>query len=317
MNRDNHFLFLILTLVGILILFSFLVVNFQVNYQNIKVGEIIYRMRENQLLAAITVGGGLAVTGAVLQTYFNNSLASPHTLGIISLSGVGAALSIVFGLSAIYQFSFAFIGALLLFFILSYSKLKHSNIIFIGIFLNFIGESLVMWIKYLYARIEDYAAIDYWFWGSLEKVSGNALWWLLMLSICVLVIILKSSTFLDLISQGMDHHKNISFNKKVFKNHERILILMTSSIIAIATITTGKIGFIGLMAPHLAKRIAFEFNHTKLLIISFLVGANILTISLFMQILLKHIEVGKFPIGLLLSVPGIITFFYILKGRKQ
>ncbi|MGL1892001.1 MAG: iron ABC transporter permease [Spirochaetaceae bacterium] len=317
MNKNIRFLTIISILIVTLLVFSFIVLFMGINFENQKVAAIIFGIRKKQLLGAISIGGGLAIAGTVLQTYFNNSLASPHTLGIISLSGVGAALSIVFGLSTVYQFGFALGGALLLFILISYSKMKHSNIIFIGIFLNFVGDSLIMWIKYLFAKIEDYASIDYWFWGSLEKITSKSQWWLLILIIPILVIIFKSSNFLDLISQGIEHQKNISFDRKRFNIHERVLILMTAIIVAISTITTGKIGFIGLMAPHIAKKIGYGFEHKKLLIISLLVGANILTISLFLQILLKNIELGKFPIGLLLSIPGIITFFYILRGNNR
>jgi len=254
MKNSYKFITLILILLIILCLFSILVIHYGINFENKHVADIILGIRIKQLCGAIAVGGSLAITGTVLQTYFNNSLASPHILGIISLSGVGAALSIVFGLSFVYQFGFALGGSLLFFILMSYSNIKHSNIIFIVIFLNFVGDSLIMWIKYLFARIEDYASIDYWFWGSLEKITSNTQWWLLALIIPVLTIIFKSSNFLDLISQGIEHQKNISFNTKIFIFHERLLIFMTSIIVAISTITTGKIGFIGLMAPHISKK---------------------------------------------------------------
>lgn len=314
----NNRKFLIITSMSILLLTvcSLCVLLYGIDLSSPTLALIIRRIRLNQLIAAISVGGGLAVAGILLQTYFNNNLASPHTLGVISLSGVGAAVSIVFGLSSIYQFGFAFSGALVFFLLLSFSNLKTSNVIFIGVFLNFVGDSLIMWIKYLFAKIEDYASIDYWFWGSLEKVTTNSLLWLVVL-IVTSAIILKYSNFLDLISQGIEHQKSVSFDLKLYKRNERGIIIFTSIIVAIAAITTGKIGFIGLMAPHIAKKIGNGLNHFRLLMISFLIGSNILTLSLILQIYLKKNGVGKLPIGLILSIPGIITFFYILKGRKH
>ena len=317
MNNNRRYAIIIAALSVLLIISAVFVLIFGVNFDNPKISSIIFNIRKNQLLGAVSIGAGLAVAGTVLQTYFNNSLASPHTLGVIALSGVGAVVSIVFGLSAVYQFGFAFGGALVLFLLISFSRMQHSNIIFIGIFLNFMGDSLIMWIKYLYAKIEDYASIDYWFWGSLEKIDNSSLWWLLLLCLPIIILILKSSNFLDLISQGIDHHKGISYNIKLYKKNERIMILMTSGIVAISTMTTGKIGFIGLMAPHIAKKIGRGLEHKKLLVVSLLIGANILTMSLLMQIILKHNGIGKFPIGLLLSIPGIITFFYILRGNRK
>jgi ABC-type Fe3+-siderophore transport system permease subunit len=317
MNNNKKFTYIFVKSSSILLIFSFIILNIGINFDNQKLSAILLGIRTNQLLGAIFIGSGLAIVGTVLQTYFNNSLASPHTLGLISLAGVGAAISIIFHLSKIYQFGFAFGGALILFLLISFSKIKDTNIIFIGIFLNFLGDSLIMWIKYLYAKIEDYASIDYWFWGSLEKITDTSLWWILVLIVPMVAIIIRSSTFLDLISQGMELQKNMSSNLYLFKRHEKSMILMSSIIIAIATITTGKIGFIGLMAPHISKKVGYGFEHKRMLIISALIGANILVISLFLQILLKNVGIGKFPIGLILSLPGVMTLFYILRGKQQ
>lgn len=316
MKTNKRFIGVIILLLISLLIFSVVILFYGINFKNAKVGLIILNIRRNQLLGSIAVGAGLATVGTILQTYFSNNLASPHTLGVISLSGVGAALSIVFGLSTIYQFGFALGGALLIFLLISSSKMKHTSIIFIGIFLNFVGDSLIMWIKYLYAKIEDYASIDYWFWGSLEKITDNSLWLLLLMCVPIIILISYSSNFLDLISQGIEHQKKISFNIKSYKQNERVLILMSSIIIAISTMSTGKIGFIGLMAPHISKRLLKGLDHKKIMIVTALVGANILTLSLLLQIFLKIVGVGKFPIGLLLSIPGVIVFFYILRGKK-
>ena len=322
MNKKNHNKYHIgLTIkILILIIFSGLILSYGIDFSmKKKYYLVMLTLRFNQLLGSLFVGGGLATCGLILQSYFNNKLASPQTLGIINMSGVGAALSIALGFNSFWQIGFSLIGALIIFLVIPLFKMPQNGVIFLGIFLNFLGDSIIMWIKALFANAEDYVTIDYWFWGSLNKVTNFNRFYFIIIIIAVIILIYKSS-FLDLLSQGVDHVKNITINEKTYKFNEKIILLMIGLIITIATLTTGKIGFIGLIAPHLTKKIYNGMSHNKMIILTFLTGSCILTIALFTQILLEKLMFGTFLIGLIISIPGVIIIPFILiniRGGKN
>lgn len=313
---EKKFTLHVIVVTVILTVVSYLCLSWGVDTSVKKIASYLFIYRRNQVIAAIMVGAGLSVVGLVLQSYFNNKLASPNTLGIVSFSGVGAALAIVLGLATYWSFIFAFGAVLLLLWLVSHF-LKHgqSNVLLIGILFNLIAESLIMIIKHFFAALDDFVTIDYWFWGSLEKVTGQTIWWYIPLALCI-AMIMRSSFFLDMLSQGLSLVKNLTSSPKNFKRNEWIVILSSSIIVAICAVTTGRIGYIGLIAPHACKKIFRGIPHRKMLILTILYGALFITVALFLQIVLKRMGVGKFPISMILALPGVIFIFITLaKGR--
>ncbi|EPD6173589.1 FecCD family ABC transporter permease [Proteus mirabilis] len=280
---------------------------------------IVWDIRLPYSLMAVVVGMSLGLAGAEMQTILNNPLASPFTLGVSSAAAFGAALAIVLGIGipgvpaqwfiSVNAFVFALLATLLLDFISRWMRVSTSGIILFGIALVFTFNAAVSIMQFI-ANEDTLQGLVFWTMGSLNRASWDKLYILLVVLVIIFPLSLMNAWKLTALRLGEDRAMSFGINVRRL----RLTTLLRISIIsALAVAFVGPIGFIGLVAPHIA-RMTFGEDHRFYLPASALIGALVLSIaSLVSKNLLSGVII---PVGIVTSLVGIPFFVSIILRHR-
>ncbi len=279
---------------------------------------IVHNLRLPMALMALVVGATLAVGGAEIQTLLNNPMASPYTLGLAAAAGFGASLVIAFGSFGLPvgiavplgAFAMTMLAAGILFLFASKRRFNSEMLVLVGIALLFIFQSLLSLVQFISAP-EISQQILFWLFGSLNKANWNSLWIItIVTSICV-ALLSRELWKLTALRLGEDRAASLGINLQVLRIKVLVLVAMMT---ATAISFVGVIGFIGLVAPHVARMLLGE-DQRFFLPGSMLVGAAFLSLS---SVLSKVIIPGElFPVGIVTSFIGVPFFFWIILNNKR
>ncbi len=290
---------------------------------------IVRRIRFPRVIAALIAGGGLAVSGLVMQTVLKNPLASPSTLGVSNAAVFGANFAIiVVGAGAFHSThgswlsisnpylvsTFSFLSAIIAAgSILLLARLKNLNasaIVLAGVAVSAIFQAGTTLIQY-FASDTQVASAVYWTFGDLGRASYKTdLIMFIVVAVSTLFFFLKRWDF-SAMSGGIAYAKTLGVNTRFMT----IMSLLLASLITSVTVSfLGIIGFVGLTAPQFMKRIVGD-DYRYLLPSSFLAGALLLLIS---DILGRLPIFGtSVPVGVVTSLIGGPVFLAILLRRKK
>lgn len=290
---------------------------------------IVRRIRFPRVIAALIAGGGLAVSGLVMQTVLKNPLASPTTLGVSNAAVFGANFAIiVVGAGAFHSThgswlsisnpylvsTFSFLSAIIAAgSILLLARLKNLNasaIVLAGVAVSAIFQAGTTLIQY-FASDTQVASAVYWTFGDLGRASYKTdLIMFIVVAVSTLFFFLKRWDF-SAMSGGIAYAKTLGVNTLFMT----ITSLLLASLITSVTVSfLGIIGFVGLTAPQFMKRIVGD-DYRFLLPSSFLAGALLLLIS---DILGRLPIFGtSVPVGVVTSLIGGPVFLAILLRRKK
>lgn len=290
---------------------------------------IVRRIRFPRVIAALIAGGGLAVSGLVMQTVLKNPLASPTTLGVSNAAVFGANFAIiVVGAGAFHSThgswlsisnpylvsTFSFLSAIIAAgSILLLARLKNLNasaIVLAGVAVSAIFQAGTTLIQY-FASDTQVASAVYWTFGDLGRASYKTdLIMFIVVAVSTLFFFLKRWDF-SAMSGGLAYAKTLGVNTRFMT----IMSLLLASLITSVTVSfLGIIGFVGLTAPQFMKRIVGD-DYRFLLPSSFLAGALLLLIS---DILGRLPIFGtSVPVGVVTSLIGGPVFLAILLRRKM
>lgn len=290
---------------------------------------IVRRIRFPRVIAALIAGGGLAVSGLVMQTVLKNPLASPTTLGVSNAAVFGANFAIiVVGAGAFHSThgswlsisnpylvsTFSFLSAIIAAgSILLLARLKNLNasaIVLAGVAVSAIFQAGTTLIQY-FASDTQVASAVYWTFGDLGRASYKTdLIMFIVVAFSTLFFFLKRWDF-SAMSGGIAYAKTLGVNTRFMT----IMSLLLASLITSVTVSfLGIIGFVGLTAPQFMKRIVGD-DYRYLLPSSFLAGALLLLIS---DILGRLPIFGtSVPVGVVTSLIGGPVFLAILLRRKK
>ena len=280
---------------------------------------IVWDIRLPYALMAVAVGLALGLAGGEMQTILNNPLASPFTLGLSSAAAFGASLAIVLGLSlpgvpqswtiAANAFVFALVSALLLDAVARWGSMSTSGLVLFGIALVFSFNAAVSLVQFV-ASAEALQGLVFWTMGSLARSSWPKVGILLLVFAALLPLSLRDTWKLTALRLGED--RAASFGIDVPRLRLTALVRI-SVLAALAVSFVGTIGFIGLIAPHIARRL-FGEDHRFYLPGSALVGGTILSLA---SIASKNIVPGIIvPVGIVTSLVG-VPFFLAVVLRRQ
>lgn len=279
---------------------------------------IVNDLRLPIALMALFVGGALGVGGAGIQTLLNNPMASPYTLGLAAASGLGASLVIAFGtfgLPLLFAvplgaFVMTMIASFILFVFASFRNFGSSMLVLVGIALLFLFQSILSLIQYL-SSPEVSQQILFWLFGSLQKSNWVNLCVVGGVTLVCTTILLSHSWQLTALKLGESRALSMGINLSRLRLKVLILIsIMTATAISFV----GVIGFIGLVAPHIARMVVGE-DQRFFLLGSMIIGACFLSIS---SVLSKVIVMGAlFPVGIVTSFVGVPFFFWIILSRRK
>ncbi|WP_071058233.1 iron ABC transporter permease [Pelistega sp. MC2] len=278
---------------------------------------IVYDLRLPMALMALIVGAALGVGGAEIQTLLNNPMASPYTLGLAAAAGLGASFVIAFGGFGLPQafavpmgaFVMTMIASGILFLFASIKRFTSSMLVLVGIALLFLFQSVLSLIQFI-AAPEISQQILFWLFGSLTKATWNSLFITTVVTTICVFFLSKDMWKLTALRLGEERAKSLGINLQWLRFKTLVFVaLMTATAISFV----GVIGFIGLVAPHVARMLLGE-DQRFFLSGAMIAGAAFLSIA---SVLSKVIIPGAlFPVGIVTSFVGVPFFFWIILTKR-
>lgn len=281
---------------------------------------IIWNVRLPRVLLAIAVGAGLALCGAALQAMVRNVLADPYILGISGGASTGAAGAILFGLGAgAGQYALpgsAFLGALaaslLVFFVArTGGRMTSLRLLLSGVAVGYALSAATSFLIFASDSAEGSRSVMFWLLGSLSLARWDAVLGIALVVVFVtLAILLVNGRSLDAMTAGDETALTLGLSPDRTRVGMLVIVAVcTGSLVAAA----GAIGFIGLVVPHLARRLVGSI-HARMLPVAALLGALLL---IWADALARTLmQPRELPIGILTAVIG-APFLLILVRRMH
>lgn len=277
--------------------------------------RVVFNMRLPRILLAVAVGCSLSAAGAAYQGVFQNPMASPDILGATSGAAFGAALAIYLGFSSAGITAMAFVFGLvcvgLVFIIGRFAQGKQvTNLILAGIMVGSLFSSGTSFIKLVADTLNQLPQITYWLMGSLSSAKNGEVLFALIPMTVGLVPLLALSWRMNLLTLGDEQARTLGVNTSLL----RFVVIVCATLITAASVSvSGMIGWVGLVIPHLCRRMVGS-NYRVLLPASMLVGgAFLLVVDNVSRLLLTT----QIPIGILTAFIGAPFFLYLILRREK
>ena len=295
--------------------------------------NVILVLRMPRTILCILTGASLGMAGCIMQGLLRNPLVSPFTLGVSTAAAFGAATAIVFGssilgaeyyaainvadmsfsLDTVLKTVFAFIFGLMSIGIVMYltknTMVSRSTIILSGVIISYIFQAGLMFTKYISddTQLRD---ITMWMMGGFSGTTWGTILIVLPVVLVCGILLEKYTVDINMLSSGDDVASNLGVDVVKLRNHGLIISTLTTTV---CIAFTGTIGFIGLMAPHMCRKMIGN-DARFLLPASALLGAAILTLSdLFARVVVRPSEL---PVGIIMYIIGGAFFIWLVFGKK-
>jgi len=272
-------------------------------------GRILLYVRLPRAVAACLAGAALAVSGTVIQAVLNNAMASPSIIGVNAGAGFGVSLLTALMPAAVALIpAAAFIGAaltgMLIYFIASRTGASRMTITLTGIAVSSLLTAMMSGVKAIFPHTAyDISAFSV---GGLSGISANTLKIAGIAIVLCLAIAFVFSKKIDLLSFGEDVAHSLGMNVKMTR---LLLLILAGALAGLAVSFAGLLGFVGLVIPHVARRLTGN-RHSLLIPASALLGSSFLLIcDTLSRILFAPYE---FPAGILLSLIGAPFFIAVI-----
>ena len=280
------------------------------------VENVVLLVRGPRVLAAVMVGAALAVAGTAFQGLFRNPLVSPDILGASSGAALGAVLGIYFSLGVIGIESLAFVGGLVavaaVYVIGSMLQGRDPILVLVltGVVIGALLGAGIGLVKYLADPYNQLPAMTFWLLGSLAATTASDLLPLagpVALGTAVLVALRWR---LNVMSLPEDEARTVG----VATGPLRITIVLAATLVTSASVaTSGIIGWVGLVVPHLARALVGP-DFPRLVPTAALLGGGYL---LFIDTLARTAAPIEIPLGILTAVIGTPFFIWLLAGMQR
>ena len=293
---------------------------------------VVWDIRLPHITAALLSGAGLGVAGAVMQSALKNPMASPFTLGVSNSAAFGAALAILIGggtimgsmgtthphvsneiLVTVLAFGFSMISIGVIIALTKIMNASPETIVLSGMAISSIFTACLSLLQY-FASDSALALIVYWQFGSLDKISWTDLMIIAGVLAAVLCYFVCRIWDYNAIEAGDDVARGLGINVE----RTRIIGLVLSAVVTSVIVSfTGIIGFIGLAAPHIVKKIVGN-NFRYVLAGSVTVGALVLLVSNIVATYgFPQIISTSIPVGIVTSAIGGPLFLSILISSQR
>ena len=288
--------------------------------QGSKAHEIaIFKLRLPRIVIGILVGTALATSGTILQGVTKNDLADSGILGINSGSALFVVMYIYFmngnvydGVSNLTIFTMpivALTGALFaafLIYILAWNKgISSSRLLLIGIGVNIAFTSLLT-IFQLKFTTQEFNRVMAWTSGSIWGSNWKYVMAILPFIIILMALTLYKSRYLDALNLGDEVATGLGIE---VEKERRKLIIYAVVLSGVSTSVAGSIGFLGLVAPHIARKLVGP-KHSKLIPTAALIGTLIILVG--DTISRNIIAPMEIPVGIVVAIIGVPYFIYLM-----
>jgi len=274
---------------------------------------LVWELRLPRLFMAMVVGAGLASCGVILQAILRNPLAEPFTLGVSGGGALGATIAIVLGLAGFPMILLCFAGCLvsmvLVLGVASIKDFSNTMLILSGVIISFLFSSIVMFI-FAVATSRDVHASVLWMMGSLGAYHHDYITTALLLIVLLTGVLMPFARDLNILTLGDEKTLYLGLDVKKAKI---LFFVLASLITGCCVAVSGIISFVGLIIPHIMRRIVGP-DHRGLLPASMLAGAILLLLSdTLAQLVIRPLEL---PIGVITGIIGGLFFLgFLLKSR--
>ena len=294
---------------------------------------VVFNIRLPRITAALVTGWALGISGLVTQSLLRNPLASPFTLGISHAAAFGAAVAIVFmgagvlrtsslhtGVSGDFMFSglytvtlMAFAGAMtatgVILLLARLRSMTAASVILAGVAISSLFVSGTILIQYFASEIE-LASVVFWTFGDVSRSHWREIALLTVVTAAATLYFVRRRWDLNALLAGDETALGLGVNLARLRF---VGMLLAALLVALATAFHGVIAFLGLLAPHISRRLVGA-DHRLLLAFSGVVGAVLLLVADTLGRLL--VGSGTLPVGVLTSFMGAPLFLYLLnRGR--
>lgn len=281
---------------------------------------VLMQIRLPRIVLAMITGLTLAVSGTVMQGLFRNPLADPGLMGISAGCAFGAALFAVLGanwlaamgdISSVWALPVAaFLGGLLstwLVFFLGRSgqRTDVATMLLAGIAINVIATAGTSALKFV-ADDQALRGVVFWLMGNLGSTPWDRLLWVAPVQLASVFAMFYYAPTLNAFLLGEAEAQHLGYN---VERSKRILILLVALSVGLSVSLAGVIGFVGLVVPHLLRRVVGA-DHRVLLPASAILGAVLVLLADWLsRTLLAPTEI---PVGILMALTGGPFFIWLL-----
>lgn len=283
---------------------------------NPQIEMIVFDLRLPRVLLALLVGAGLAVAGAIAQAVMRNPLAEPGILGI----NAGAALAAVIVIVALHDapihllpwagFGGAMAMAAAIYGLSWRNGTTTLRIILIGIGLSALSGAATTFLA-VSGDIHDVQRAMIWLAGSVYHADRAGVQVLALWLVAPLALALLSARELDLIRFGDDVAQSLGQRVNLIR---ALMILLCTLLSGASVAAAGLIGFVGLVAPHMARRLVGP-AHADLIPVSALIGAAlVMAADLAGRTIIAP---AQLPAGIVTALIGSPFFAYLLWSRRH
>lgn len=282
--------------------------------------DIIMEIRFPRALAAAVLGGALALSGYLLQTFFQNPIAGPFILGISSGAKLVVALVMVCSLgravhvSSMVMIAAAFVGAMIsMGFVLLMSRMmdRMSMLIVSGVMIGYICSAVTDFIV-TFADDSNIVNLHNWSKGSFSGISWENVVLMSAVTFLASALVFFMSKPISAYQMGEAYARNMGVNIPLFRS---LLVILSSVLSACVTAFAGPVSFVGIAVPHLVKSL---FRTTKPILMipgCFLGGAVFcLLCDLLARILFAPTELSISTVTAVFGAP--IVIFIMIRRKK-
>ena len=278
--------------------------------------KIFWNLRFCRVFLGCVGGIVLGMSGYIFQMIFRNPLASPDILGVSSGASAGAAVGILFFANTYAIVICSFTGAIiavvlaLLFAAVDRSGNK-MTVVLAGIAVHAVAQMVLMLLKGIADPEKELASIEYWIMGGLNGIRTRILWINIPISVICLILLLFMHRQSILLS--MDEIESKMLGVKVTRVRILLLLLATLAVASVVSIT-GIISFVGLLAPHCARKL-IKSNQVETMILSGILGGGFLMIA---DVLARSVAQSELPVSVFTSMFGVpFLILLIVRGRVK
>ncbi len=274
---------------------------------------IIRQLRLPRALLGFVVGGGLAVSGAVLQALIRNPLADPYLLGLSGGAALGAVVVIALGAGGVWTLPLAALAGALAAMVLVYRlslvqgrRLDAHILLLAGVVVSAFAGAVVSAILVL-SEASQLRNAFLWMLGGLSGASWQALLVFLAYAILPLLVLGWHARGFDLLALGDETARHLGTDPERLK---RVAFIATGLLTAASVAACGMIGFVGLVVPHALRRLWGPL-HARLLPGAFLAGGAFLVLAdALARSLAPPLEL---PVGVVTALVGVPLFAVLLR----
>lgn len=276
---------------------------------------VVRKIRFLRVIMAMTVGAGLAASGCVFQGILKNPLADPFTLGISGGAAFGASAGFVSGLASVSWLFIPFcalagavLSVLAVYFLSMRRSFNPDSMILSGVVISYVFSSAVM-LLFAFSKSSHIHSAFVWLMGNISSFDERLLLPVIITVISAISVLCLSGNIINALmlgkqkagSLGIDMEKTVKF------------VFLAASLITAACVSCcGVIGFVGLMMPHIMRKIVGG-DHAVLIPASAMAGCIFLPLcDALSRNLFSPVEI---PVGVITSILGGLFFVFLMRKK--